>query len=127
MSNTEIAKTKKFSTAQVVTEFNVAQFERLINGKKIDEIKSGDLINIKVKSVSNKKLSSHEGVCIYVKESKSKCVYRIGIVKSFLHGVQTVINFNALSPTVVSIDLVRAAKKVKRSKQYERVAEENKR
>ena len=49
MSNTEIAKTKKFSTAQVVTEFNVAQFERLINGKKIDEIKSGDLINIKVK------------------------------------------------------------------------------
>lgn len=124
--STEKNVVKKPSLSKIVENFNISQYESLLNGKSISECKAGDLIVIKTKSASNKKLSSHEGFCVLEKQSKSKCVYRVTLVKKTLHGVQAVMTFNILSPNVVSLEVVRAAAKVKRARQYERVLEKNK-
>ncbi len=124
--STEKNAIKKVSLAGFVQDFNLGQYQSLLAGKQIQECKSGDLICVKTKSASNKKLSSHEGFCVFEKQSASRCVYRVSLVKKVLHGVQTVINFNILSPNVVSLEVVRPALKVKRARQYERVLDKNK-
>ncbi len=100
----------------IIAKFEMAQIERLTQGKKIPTFKSGDTVKVMVRIVegANERLQAYEGVVI---ARRNRGVNSSFMVRKISHGEGVERRFQLYSPMISSIELVRHGI-VRRAKLY---------
>jgi len=112
------------SLKKIVSDFNASEKTRLLEGKKIENFRSGDTVSIEYKQVNQTKSAFFEGTVI--KSTKKEHTSSITVAKMSSHGVQIVRTFNICNPIFIGLKVVRKATKYRRARLYYKILKQSK-